>query len=184
MLYFSYGSNMSIKRLTNRVPSAKFVAVAMLTEHVLKFHKASTKDGSAKCDISESGDSTHNVCGVVFDIDEKEKLDLDLHEGLHYGYEEKFVDVTTGDGDLVTTITYYATNIDPSLKPYHWYKEHVVRGAKENSLPEEYVRELENVASIPDPKPERHEKEMAIYCSEHKEKSEISQTGVLDASNQ
>jgi hypothetical protein len=30
---------------------------------------------------------------------------------------------------------YFATHIDSSLKPYHWYKEHVLRGVKENGFP-------------------------------------------------
>ena len=116
-----------------------------------------------KCDISETGKSEHNVIGVVFDIDEAEKPELDKKEGLHYGYEEKSVVVARIEGDLLNATTYYATNIDPSLKPYHWYKEHVLRGAVENGLPEHYVKEIETVDSVPDPKPERHEEEMAIY---------------------
>jgi gamma-glutamylcyclotransferase len=163
MLYFSYGSNLSIKRLGDRVPSAKFVAVATLQKHVLKFHKVS-KDGSGKCDIFETGKSEDTVIGAVFDIDEAEKPELDRKEGLHYGYEEKSVVVTTvEEGELLNATTYYATNINPSLKPYHWYKEHVIRGAMENGLPDHYVKGIETVDSVPDPKPERHEIEMAIY---------------------
>ena len=51
MLYFSYGSNMSIKRIIDGVPSAKKIGVGKLLSHELKFHKVSNKDGSAKCDI-------------------------------------------------------------------------------------------------------------------------------------
>ena len=163
MLYFSYGSNMSTKRLGQRLVSARFVAVARLNKHVLKFHKVGRKDGSGKCDILQTGDPAHNAIGVIFDIKPSEKSYLDRIEGLHSGYEEKYVELTTVDGDSLFAVTYYATNIDSSLKPFHWYKEHVFRGAVENSLPEYYIRKIQSVVSVADPQPERYEEEMAIY---------------------
>jgi len=39
MLYFSYGSNMSERRLKDRVPSAKKICKAFLRKHDLRFHK-------------------------------------------------------------------------------------------------------------------------------------------------
>jgi len=163
LLYFSYGSNMSIKRLRDRVPSASFVTVATLHKHDLRFHKKS-KDGSGKCDAHETNNIEHFVIGVVFEIAGSEKQELDRKEGLGYGYEEKTIALSAQSGAPITAMTYYATDIDPSLKPYHWYKHHVVTGAKENGLPEEYVENICNIESVADPKPERHESEMAIYA--------------------
>ena len=156
MLYFSYGSNMSIKRLRKRIPSAKRVAVARLSNHELKFHKKSTEDGSAKCDIIETHNPDTIVFGVVFDIDDSEKIKLDQNEGLGKGYEEKFVEVISIEGNLLEATTY--------LKPFSWYKEHVLRGAKENNFPDEYIQNIIGIKTIEDPKPERHAEEMAIYC--------------------
>ena len=45
---------------------------------------------------------------------------------------------------------YYATDIESSLLPYHWYKAFVVAGAHEHGLPAPYVRRLEQVRSVPD----------------------------------
>ena len=162
MLYFSYGSNMSRKNLTDWVPSATFVAVATLAKHVLKFHKVSN-DGSGKCDVSETANRNDQVIGVVFDISESEKPELDRKEGLHYGYEEKTVVVNSLNGESMEATTYYATNCDSSLKPYHWYKEHVLRGAKENNLPEEYIRNIKGIEATEDPDQHRHDEEMKIY---------------------
>ena len=163
MLYFSYGSNMSKKRIVDRVPSATVVGVAMLKSHELRFHKVSKKDGSAKCDILKTVTPDKQVVGVVFDIDEKEKDALDRKEGLCYGYEQKNVEVVTAEGEKIKVFTYIATNTDEKLKPYHWYKEHVIRGAKENNLPEQYIKIIENIESIADPDKARHNKEMEIY---------------------
>jgi hypothetical protein len=49
------------------------------------------------------------------------------------------------------------------MKPFHWYKEHVVRGAKEHNLPAEYIKTIEAVESVPDPDPKNHGKELSIY---------------------
>jgi hypothetical protein len=53
--------------------------------------------------------------------------------------------------------------IDSDLRPYDWYKYHVVTGAKENNLPADYVSMLEGVESILDPDKERERKELNIY---------------------
>ena len=162
MLYFSYGSNMSIRRLRDRVPSACFVTVATLARHELRCHKVS-KDGSAKCDAFKTGVSDHCVIGVVFDIAESEKPELDRREGLGNGYEEKVVELVSVDGGVIEATTYYATIIDESIKPYHWYKEHVLIGATEHGLPQRYIKIFSQIESVVDPKFERHEKEMALY---------------------
>lgn len=163
MLCFCYGSNMSQRRLQARVPSARFVAVAELPGHRLRFHKSAT-DGSAKCDAEETGNPEDRVIGVVYEIADAEKPDLDRHEALGFGYDEKQVVLTTGTGSLRAWM-YYATRINASLKPFHWYKDHVLIGARENGLPAEYIARIEAVASIDDPKPERHDRELSIYAN-------------------
>lgn len=166
MLYFSYGSNMSSRRIRQRVPSANLIAVATLHGHELRFHKRSV-DGSAKCDAYATGEDTHSIIGVMFDITESEKPMLDTYEGLGHGYEQKVVEVVTSSGHIIDAMTYYALTIDPVLKPYHWYKQHVLRGAMEHDLPGEYTRRILGIDSIEDPDASRHEREMAIYADVH-----------------
>jgi hypothetical protein len=163
MLYFSYGSNMSVRRLLARVPSAQVMSVATLYEHDLCFHKKG-KDGSGKCDIHKTGNSQHFVVGVVFEIDENHKPWLDQKEGLGFGYEQKDVMLASASGEVIKAVTYYATHIESGLKPYHWYKHHVLTGAEENELPREYVENISRVESVVDPMAGRHEREMAIYA--------------------
>lgn len=161
MLCFCYGSNMSRRRLQARVPSARFVAVAELPCHQLRFHKAAM-DGSAKCDAYQTGITDDRVIGVVYEIADDEKPDLDKHEALGRGYNEKQVEVTTRTGSLQAWM-YYATRIKDSMKPFHWYKQHVLVGARENGLPADYIAKIEAVESIDDPRGKRHKREMAIY---------------------
>ena len=163
MLCFCYGSNMSHRRLRARVPSARFVAVTELPAHRLRFHK-SAGDGSAKCNAEDTGHSGDRVMGVVYEIADAEKSDLDGHEALGFGYDEKQVELKTEQGTLRAWM-YYATRINNSLKPFHWYKDHVLIGARENGLPADYITQIEAVESIDDPKPERHARELSIYSN-------------------
>lgn len=162
MIYFSYGSNMSFKRLNTRISGITRLGIATLYNHDLRFHKVGKKDGSGKCDIFESNDPEHQVLGVVYKIDPLEKPILDKYEGLGYGYEEKQVSVEM-NGGFLSAFTYYATHIDEDLSPLHWYKEHVLRGARENGLAEHYVRKIEMIESIDDHDVGRHVSELAIY---------------------
>lgn len=163
MFYFAYGSNMSTARLRARVPSARVLGPGRLPGHALRFHKSSEADGSAKCDACHTADAGDTVQGVVFRIDPGERPHLDRAEGLGVGYAVKEVAVHLDGGDRVAAFTYYAVAIDPRLRPYHWYKEHVLRGALEHGLPEPYVEVIRAVESCSDPQAERHRRELAIY---------------------
>lgn len=162
MLYFSYGSNMSTLRLADRVQLVRVVTVARLYKHKLKFHKKG-KDSSGKCDAVYTNNEGDIVHGVVFEMAASEKLKLDGREGLNNGYEERTVSIYTKGGEELEAVMYYATHIEPSLKPYGWYKEHVLRGAREHGLPAEYIDAIEKIKAILDPDQRRHEKELSIY---------------------
>ena len=153
---------MSTSRLAGRVRSARAVAVALLHGHKLKFHKKG-KDGSGKCDAEYTNDARDVVYGVVFEMSRLEKPILDSKEGLHRGYREKKVSLVTQAGETMEAMTYYATSIEPVLRPFEWYREHVLRGAREHGLPAEYIAAIEAVEALPDPDKGRHERELAIY---------------------
>lgn len=162
MLYFAYGSNMSIKRLQARLPSAKFVAIATLSAHELAFHKVG-RDNSGKCDAFATGNASNTIMGIVYEINASEKPVLDKYEDLACGYDEKIVALISIQGVPLKATTYYAIKINARLKPFHWYKAHVLRGATENNLPSAYIEEIARVEAIDDSDWLRHDAEMAIY---------------------
>lgn len=162
LLYFSYGSNMSTPRMKHRVESATVVSTARLYRHSLRFHKKSV-DGSAKCDIELTNNPGDIVHGVLFELLACEKHTLDRYEGLGNGYDEKHVSIILPHGESIRASTYYATHIDASLSPYHWYKEHVIRGAREHALADEHIAAIEAIPSVPDPDRDNHLNELSIY---------------------
>lgn len=151
---------MCSKRLHERTPSAQPIGIGSVLGHHLRWHKKSW-DGSGKCDIFLTGDPDHQVHGVLFEISTFEKERLDAVEGLHHGYEEKMVEVITGEG-LVYAVSYYATIIDETCRPYEWYKRYVVEGAIEYRLPEDYVQTLKAIEAMKDPDLDRHQRETRI----------------------
>jgi hypothetical protein len=161
--YFAYGSNMSLPRLKERVPSAERLGVYTLAEHSLRFHKVSKEDRSAKCDALFTGNPGDRVIGALFEIPVNQKKALDRAEALGYGYEEKRVLVNDAQGRTLEAFTYYATNTDPALLPYSWYLNHVIYGAKETEVPASYLAGIEVTKSKEDPNKKRDARERAIY---------------------
>jgi gamma-glutamylcyclotransferase (GGCT)/AIG2-like uncharacterized protein YtfP len=162
MLYFAYGSNMSVARMHQRIASAHTLTRAVLRGHRLAFRKVG-RDGSAKCDAVPSvrpGDLIH---GVLYRLAAHDKPVLDAHEGLGRGYAERRVMVLQIDGTHCAAFLYQATHVDDTLKPFGWYREHVLRGAREHRLPAAYIAAILSTETREDPDLERHRREMALY---------------------
>lgn len=160
-LYFAYGSNMSLRRLRARTPSARLVGVAELRGYRLVFDKRS-KDGSAKADCEKTGNADDRVLGGMYRIGLDELQKLRQAEGAGKGYEQCSFVVSSGGGS-VETISFIATDKDPCLRPYSWCIRHIIESARELKLPEEYLLRISSVAATTDPKGERELAELSIY---------------------
>ncbi len=160
--YFAFGSNLSSARLLERIPQASKHCVATLHRHQLCWHKKG-QDLSGKCDIAFTGDPGDIVYGVVYLMTHDDKLELDVYEGAGIGYERREIQVTALHGEVIDVFTYFALKIDRRRQPYHWYKEHVLRGALEHEFPSHYVEHIERTRSIDDHDDQRHLRELSIY---------------------
>lgn len=160
--YFAFGSNLSSPRLLQRIPQAAVGSVAVLSHHRLSWRK-NDRGQSGKCDIEHTGMHHHRVYGVIYHMNLDGQTALDSYEGAGIGYERKEILVETLDGEHIKVFTYFALDIDHGRKPYHWYKEHVLRGAIEHALPAHYVEDIRDTPSIDDHDNERHHRELSIY---------------------
>lgn len=159
VLYFAYGSNMSLRRLRRRVLSAVPVGMAVLEGYRLAWHKRGV-DGSAKCDAVASAATTDNVYGMLFALDGADLHLLDVAEGAGFAYVRKPVAVTGDNGLRSQAQCYFALDVEQGLKPYDWYLEHVLVGALEAGLPSSYIEVLENVEQVFDPDAVRSSQEL------------------------
>lgn len=158
--YLAYGSNLHPLRLAARVPSARAVGVVELPGYALAFHKRSV-DGSAKCMVYPDRGEQHMAYGVVYELDAREKTDLDRHEGVGQGYYEQRLRLP---GERCMPYLYLAqsTHIDAGMAPYDWYKALVVAGARFHGFPAEYVAAIEATMSLQDLNLERAQKNEAL----------------------
>ncbi len=161
--YFAFGSNLSSPRLLQRIPRASVRCIASLQGHRLHWHK-NGRDRSGKCDMHPSGHPGDQVYGVIYRMSHADQLELDAYEGEGRGYQRRQIHVTASHGELMPVFTYFATDVNHRLQPFHWYKEHVLRGAVEHGLPRHYVAHIRSVESKPDHDSERHLRELSIYA--------------------
>jgi len=163
-LYFAYGSNMSAERLraSDRAPSAQWMGSARATGHRLVFDKVGM-DGSGKADCQRTDAPQDIVHGALYRIAQADRAALDRAEGLGNGYDAFEIGVDT-DAGVVLALTYRATRKDATLKPFTWYLQHVLIGARQSGLPESYIAAIEGIAAAQDEDLAREARERAIYA--------------------
>lgn len=155
--YFAYGSNMLPARLIERCPSAKVVGRGVARGWRLEFSKAS-KDGSGKATLLAAPNSA--VPGVIFEIDLGERQQLDLHEGVGFGYRRD--DVFAVEGSPALTSTYLGTAMDEALRPYDWYLATVIAGAEHHRLDAGHIVALRTTHFLEDTELDRKTRVAAI----------------------
>lgn len=139
IFYFAYGSNLHPHRLKQRIPSSKPVDRAHLYQYRLRYHK-NGGDGSAKCNVVHTEDQGDWVIGVVYEMLASELPVLDQVEGLGYGYDREICEVKMGK-NWTEAYLYIAQPefIDEDSRPYCWYRDFVVEGARHHQFPEHYI---------------------------------------------
>lgn len=144
--YLAYGSNLHPMRLADRVPSAELIGMVKIHDHQLVFHKRG-RDGSAKCSYIQQEGAV--MYGAVYAIGHEEKAILDRIEDLGGGYAERQMTVRC-HGKVFDCFTYQAQPafIDDSLKPFHWYKQLVLLGARHLGFSENHVLFIESLSLI------------------------------------
>ncbi len=145
-LYFAYGSNMSSRRLRERVPEARPIAPAHLLGRSLALNKLG-RDGSAKANLVEAPDA--RVWGVLYELELLDWERLDPYEG---GYERVRVEVVRAGGVLVEAGAYVSSRLTPDPVAFDWYRELLLEGAREHGLPVDYQALLASLPARPDPR--------------------------------
>lgn len=118
MYIFSYGSNMTIKRLTERgLQPLATVGVGYLENWRIRFNKKSYKDPAVGFANIEPfwGDK---VYGVIFGVREEDIIKLDKFEGYPKHYQRTILPIKWGyDGASYDCVTYIANRMWTTSKP-------------------------------------------------------------------
>ena len=150
MLYFAYGSNMDWSQMRDRCPSSRFAGIAVMRDHKLAFTRKSVKRDCGVADVvAEDG---AQVWGVVYEIADLDVGRLDLSEGFRPGrdknsyYRRERLVFLDGEEQRPVTVSAYFADPQPNPPlPNAAYKNLILTGARYWHLPEEYIRELEEI---------------------------------------
>ncbi|SRR5437660_4519809 len=159
---FAYGSNMCSGRFRAYAVSPEGEGrAALLLAYRLVFNKRS-QDGSGKANV-EPHEPSH-VWGVLYTIPDTDLETLDRREGA--GYRRVRMPVRMNDADIMNAWVYLASepSNDAALRPYTWYKRFLVEGAREHSLPAQYIATLENIEAVQDTDAARDRGKRALAC--------------------
>lgn len=178
MLYFAYGSNMSLPRLLARLPEVNYLGPAELQGYQLRFHKKGT-DGSAKGDALYTGNKQDRVYGVLYELSPQLKSRLDGIEDAGVGYETVPVTVLDKFGRKCRACTYVALQIDCSLQPFDWYMTHVLYGAQAAGLPQQYIQRIRQYSAVADPNDLRAAREQRLYRQSDLDRFVFMKTGTM-----
>ncbi len=148
-LYFAYGSNMLTARLRARCPSVRGIGPGVAPGFDIAFDKIG-QDGSGKATLVPAADRA--VPGVLFDLGGDDLAELDRIEGLGRGYDRVSLTVA---GQAAFAYVAPSRFRDPGLRPFDWYLDLVVAGARAAHLPPEWIARLASEPAIADPVPDR-----------------------------
>ncbi|MEO0565639.1 MAG: gamma-glutamylcyclotransferase family protein, partial [Chloroflexota bacterium] len=137
LTYFAYGSNMSPESIKATCPVAEPIGPARLDHHRLAFTRHSPKWGGGVADIVSAPGMV--VWGVLYRIEPKCQVALDLREGNGVAYIRSDVSVQTPTSGRIRAITYKVIRpVYPEIPPTDRYLHAITTGARNHNLPADY----------------------------------------------
>lgn len=127
MKYLAYGSNLNLKQMAYRCPTAKVVGTAMLKDYQLTFQSVATI-------IPKQGAMT--PVGI-WEIDQICEKALDRYEGYPTLYRKEYVKVEY-KGEELECLIYIMNNHRPSLPSINYY-ESIMDGYNDVGLDESFL---------------------------------------------
>jgi hypothetical protein len=154
-LYFAYGSNLCTAQMAERCPSGQIFARALLPDYALVFPRRSERRNCGVAGIVPCPGRV--VWGAVYRLTVEDIARLDRSEGHIPGrdpaanaYNKRDIAVLR-DGardDIIRAFTYIAVTMPGRHIPSAEYRGIMLRGARENGLPSDYLAALEAMEII------------------------------------
>lgn len=147
--YFAYASNLSLRQMSRRCPSARVLATGFLDGYRMDFPRRSARwDNAGVAGVVASAGA--RVQGVVYGMSEEDLHALDVFEGVAVGqYRRVLVDVRLSDGGRMTVFTYFAApESGGPFKPSQGYVDTMLEGARDHQLSKVLVSQLQHLAVL------------------------------------
>jgi gamma-glutamylaminecyclotransferase len=140
MIYFAYGSNMSVEQMSERCPeSPKVLGIALLSGHEFRINS----DGVATIVPS----SKQQVWGVVWQLSPMDEAGLDIHEGVYAGvYRKEYFTVNAPSKPPQQVFAFVALNDFPGTARRGYLEQIIAAGAR-HGFPHSYLLHLSSFAA-------------------------------------
>lgn len=123
-LYLAYGSNLNLKQMADRCPTAKVVGASQINDHRLLFRGAHA-GAVATIEPFKGG----NVPVLVWEITPADEAALDRYEGWLFLYRKETIKVKLG-GKTVKAMVYIMNDGRPLGQPSCYYYSTILEGYK------------------------------------------------------
>jgi gamma-glutamylcyclotransferase (GGCT)/AIG2-like uncharacterized protein YtfP len=133
MLYFAYGSNMSLVPMRQRCPDAENLGLAVLHRH--RFFIMANGYASVVPQLEGI------VQGVLWRVSPSDLVALDVYEDVEGGLYRREMLPVICDGRSVSALVYIGAEPIEGV-PRQAYMDLVIQAARENGLPEDYIEAL------------------------------------------
>ena len=123
-LYLAYGSNLNLKQMADRCPTAKVVGASQINDHRLLFRGVHA-GAVATIEPFEGG----NVPVLVWEITPTDEAALDRYEGWPFLYRKETIKVKLGS-KTVKAMVYIMNDGRPLGQPSCYYYSTILEGYK------------------------------------------------------
>lgn len=150
-LYFAYGSNLNLQKMSQKLTKPRVVGIARLANHKIGFYGHSVIwDGAVETVVP---DNQSEVWGILYQLEAYEWAQLDNFEDARLdGTGEYFhypVEVLDEQNVPREAFLYKKAQLREPKQPSTEYLDVIIQGAKEQGLPEGYIAILQNIVSKP-----------------------------------
>lgn len=141
-LYVAYGSNLNLRQMKHRCPTAKVYGKGLIKGYELLF-KGHPNNAYLTIEAKAGG----KLPVVVWEIQGEDEKSLDRYEGYPMLYYKETILVELDDGKVVEAMTYIMTDVRGDLNPpSQRYLEAVREGYEDFGFDEEYLAKALDVS--------------------------------------
>lgn len=129
-LYVAYGSNLNLRQMARRCPTAKVYGIGKIKDYQLTF----------RCVATIEPEKDKEVPVGVWEIQPSDEISLDRYEGYPSLYRKEDIKVTMADGTEVTAMVYIMNRGLPDYPNASYYRT-IEEGYENCGLDTLYLKE-------------------------------------------
>jgi hypothetical protein len=142
LIYCEWLDSELVKR---SLPNARFVTKVKVPDYRLVFTSFSEDDSrgvlEGGCHLAKA--TGHVLLGVLYEVSEEDLIRLDKLTRVENGrYTRKYLSVIDEEGKKYDAVAHCIKNPKGKSHPTKEYMNHMIKGAKEFSFPQDYIQSL------------------------------------------